>query len=175
MRQVNLEKLTEEFERYLSKHVITQVGEGLWVCKAPETSIWWFGVALGPSMISVWGDVDELMLRPYASDPRHWLRGLRPDYPDYPLGKAPSNMRLKKFYPELARAQIAAYREDGADEDERKFAQAVEDAWDGETQHSYIDAQCEAGDDEPHVAEDWTRGALISYLCLCWWAKRTLS
>lgn len=183
------------------QHVIEKKTELMWICKKPGDSCYWFGITLGPSMVTMWGDTDDIILRPHGNYHTFgWATGCRPDDYDYRLGKAPSNVELREFRPEHAlehltyleeeaqkeydEAVAAAEKEadewgdnwkDHLDEDADAglvHARKIREAWDGETEHSWIDAQWEAGDDEPSACRYYSRGTLTAYAGLCWWAKK---
>jgi len=178
MSQKQVKKLVDEFEGYLEGHVIERKSEHVWLCKNPKTSEWWFTVALAPCMVSISGDVNTLVMHPYESNPFGWATGRRWDGCDYPLGKAPSSMDLKEFYPDDARDYLKQHLKDaeGYDEEDKaervKFVKTIRESWDGETSRSFVDAQWEAGDDEPYDGRSWSRGTLVSFVCFCWWARK---
>jgi hypothetical protein len=183
------------------EHVIERKNDLMWICKKPGDSAYWFGIALGPSMVTLWGDTDDLILRPHGNYHTFgWATGVSPGNYDYVLGKAPCNMKLKEFSVEDANEYLDHRQEEGQKEFDDARAAAEKEAdvwgddwkdhmdedadalllqvgkireeWDGETMHSFLEAQWEADDDEPVSCEVFTCGTLTAYAALCWWAKQ---
>ena len=181
-------------------HVIEKKTDLMWICKKPGDSAYWFGVSLGPGMVTLWGDTDDFILRPHDHHTFGWATGVKPGSYDYVLGKAPSNIKLKEFSVEDANETLAYLEAEGQKELEEAEAAAKKEAaeygddwkdymdqdagaqliraekireeWDGETQQSFIEAQWEADDDEPSSCEVFTLGTLTAFAVLCWWAKK---
>jgi len=201
MNHEKVKELITDMMGVFKDHVIERKTDLMWICRKPGDSAYWFGVVLGPAMVTLWGDTDELILRPHGNyNTFGWATGCRTTDYDYRLGKAPSNMKLKEFSvedanetlayleaegkkelseaEEVAKKEAAEYGDDwkdcmDEDADARLLqAEKIREAWDGETQQSFIEAQWEAGDDEPSSCEVFTRGTLTAYAGLCWWAKK---
>lgn len=87
--------------QHFSEHVITKEATGRWFCGKPGTGIYSFRVLCVPGAVIVYGDIGELILRPYASPPDElaWLRGAAKNakYPEYCLGKCPPAHKQEEF------------------------------------------------------------------------------
>jgi hypothetical protein len=99
--------------RDFERHEIKRRGPRHWICKEPGTSHKWYGVVMGPSMVTIYGDIGDLILRPYTAgrDPLGWVRGVcgspdSPFRPDYPLGKAPHSQDATEFSADSARDEL---------------------------------------------------------------------
>ena len=182
MQHKQVVELIKDIMRVFDEHEIEKKTDLMWICKKPGSSSYWFGVSLGPGLVCLWGDTDELLLRPHEHHTYGWATDIRPESYDYVLSKSCPNQELKRFDPDDARAWLKEledrakeYLEDGEEAGaaaELTYVKAVRDDWDGETEHSWHAAQYENGCDESISCRSFTRGTLTAYAALCWWASQ---
>lgn len=71
---------------------------GCWHCRAPSTSFYAFSLYIGPSVVMLWGDICETVLRFNDPRPLSWL--LSSPSMDYVLGKIVAiNEGKEEFFP----------------------------------------------------------------------------
>lgn len=151
-----------------------------WHCRAPSGSFYWFNLYIGPSVVMLWGDICETVLRVYEERPLGWL--LSAGSRDYVLGKIVTIHEGKEeFFPgdvdvyldDMISQYPTEPDEDGAvDEDNKRHveklnkARALFDEYfdDGDSwgqQHAWYRAWDEAvGDGDTPDMMAWSPGAL---------------
>lgn len=163
-----IHELVDTFEN----HTIKQLTPSSWLCMSSKTGEYWFGVMLAPGAIVVYGDIDEIILRPHSDD--NWVLGVKPENYDYSLGKVPVHLKgaLKDFDYMDADDYLSKLEEDP---EEHGFSPAevgaIKDEWDGHSVESFTGAQIGVGVDEPYDALHYNHGTLLSYAALCWFVE----
>jgi hypothetical protein len=101
-------------------HVLTEEGDGRWLCKRPGTGTYWFRLVTAPSSIIILGDLGECILRPYCKQDQavSWLRGAV-NSPGYFIEKVQaSKAPPKAFYPSECMQWMAGYIGERDDDDD---------------------------------------------------------
>lgn len=83
-------------------HVLTEEGDGRWLCKRLIGGSYWFRLITAPGSIIILGDVGECILRPHTKHDEtvSWLRGAV-DSPSYFVEKVQASKKPPfAFYPE---------------------------------------------------------------------------
>jgi hypothetical protein len=141
----------------------------------------YYRVIMAPNLVLVSGDIGTLILRPYTDDPLGWVLRVTKDVHnyDYPLSKAPYHLKTKEYSETLAREQREEWKEQLAtcspDEEFEIFSLTKlidHTELRTESQHEWLQACYEAGDDEPNLCEAYTHNVLWCWVALCYWANR---
>lgn len=113
-------RMKQMAEEAFAKHVVKRESEGAvssWLCRRPETNMYWFRVIITWNTIIFTGDLDELILVPYCngSSELAWMRGALGSL-SYFAEKIPSHIKIEEFDKELVK-QALAYEREQFDED----------------------------------------------------------
>ena len=95
-------------EHELRNHVIKQEQEGLissWLCRNPDSSVFWFRVIVGPNLLVFTGDIGDLIVTPRTEDVLAWVRGAL-DSPGYFAEKVAQGINTSEFDKELVRLAL---------------------------------------------------------------------
>lgn len=153
--------------RMFANHVIEQRSDRHWIAYNPNGCEYWFGVMTGTTTACVYGDVGDLTLCQHASkDAWRWVLGLRWANYEYALGKSPHPVTE---WSADESSRWLEYLATCGEEEQVALAKELYDAWDSESEVSWIQAQhdCDAGEwhDKAHV---YKRSSLRCYAALCW-------
>lgn len=148
-------------------HVLTNEGDGRWLCSKPGTGIYHFRIIFSPGCVFMYGDIYDLCLMCYDHDSLQWLRTA--PHLDYVMGKSTKPSRV--FLP--AEAEAYLQRTEADEEDNRRgIVGKIREAWEDNQMEddrvepamawrfAYVDA---TGDTEPPACDDWDEQMLYQW------------
>lgn len=115
-------------EDAFARHTVVRESQGkvdAWLCRRPDTNVYWFRVIIAQNLITLAGDIDGIMVVPYTHDALGWMRGALGSIA-YFAEKVPANINITEFDKELVVRALADDKErlEQADADDK-----AEDWW----------------------------------------------
>lgn len=188
-REATAASIRDLAKQAFADHVLTQVGEGRWLCRKPGTTAYYFTVITAPYRVIVVGDIGEAILAVSDHDALSWLRGFGSGKMDrshdYMISKIVG--RKDHFYVGDAlanlRDSIKELERDLADGEPggkylAKLRDFLDDVEDAEDEHEWLEAYRTSDLEYENLIEGIYGPAPKDYWtaeCLCWFARALMA